>query len=243
MLLERASDRYGLGVDSQDLLLRLDRELARFESYLSDDLSAPVEHCGDWTLFDLAEHLGRENLWAAAAVTERRGDYTAADAPRDPAQLAAWFNRTAAVLLETLNTDPSLPAWTFYPPHTVGFWQRRRCLETLVHRWDAEHALGMLSDLDSVVAGEGIAEVIDTFLPRQIERGRVSPLPHAVRLVDANTDSAWVLGSGTPVATVRATAADLLLLLWGRLAPNDHRFTWQGDRHIGHTVLATPLVP
>jgi uncharacterized protein (TIGR03083 family) len=120
-----------------DYLAHLGRELAAFEACLGGDLSAPVEHCGNWTLYDLADHFGGQNLWAAAAVTEQRGDYKPAPAPRDPAALAAWFNGTAGVLLAALDTDPSATAWTIAPPPTVGFWQRRRCHETLVHRWDA----------------------------------------------------------------------------------------------------------
>lgn len=53
-----------------DYLAHLRQELAAFEARLGGDLSAPVEHCGDWTLYDLASHLGGGNLWAAAAVTE-----------------------------------------------------------------------------------------------------------------------------------------------------------------------------
>jgi hypothetical protein len=67
-----------------DYLAHLRQELAALGDCLGGDLSAPVEHCGDWTLYDLASHLGGGNLWAAAAVTEQRGDYEAAPAPRDP---------------------------------------------------------------------------------------------------------------------------------------------------------------
>ncbi|MEU1371767.1 maleylpyruvate isomerase family mycothiol-dependent enzyme, partial [Streptomyces sp. NPDC005803] len=40
-----------------------------------------------------------------------------------------WFEESSATLLTALRTDPSTSAWTFHPPHTVGFWQRRRALE------------------------------------------------------------------------------------------------------------------
>ncbi|WP_345457544.1 maleylpyruvate isomerase N-terminal domain-containing protein [Actinoallomurus oryzae] len=66
-------------------LAHLRRELTVFSACLNGDLSAPVEHCGDWTLHDLAEHLGRGNLWAAAAVTEQHSHYEAPPAPRDRA--------------------------------------------------------------------------------------------------------------------------------------------------------------
>ncbi|MGI5328418.1 hypothetical protein [Actinomadura nitritigenes] len=39
-------------------------------------------------------------------------------------------------------------------------------LEALVHRWDAENALGNRRPLDPVLAGEGVAEVFDTMAPR-----------------------------------------------------------------------------
>lgn len=78
-------------MDSASYLSHLRRELGAFEACLAGDLSARVEHCGDWTLYDLADHLGGGNLWAATAVTEQRGDYEAPAAPRDRAALAGWF--------------------------------------------------------------------------------------------------------------------------------------------------------
>jgi len=230
-------------MNSAAYLAHLRRELDAFAACLGGDLSARVEHCGDWTLYDLADHLGRQNLWAAAAVTEQRGDYEAPAAPRDPAALAAWFRGTCGVLLAALDTDPSASAWTIAPPPTVGFWQRRRCLETLVHRWDAEHALGRSSRLDPALADDGVAEVIDTMTPRQVRLGRLSAPPHAVRLAAADTQSSWTFGPGDPVATIRGTAADLLLLLWGRLAAGDPALTWAGDRELGQAALGGALVP
>lgn len=224
-----------------EYLPALRRELDAFAACLDGDLAAPVAHCGDWTLYDLADHLGRGNLWAAAAVTEQHGDHDGPPAPRDPAGLADWFDGTAELLMRTLDTDPTGPAWTFFPPHTVGFWQRRRCQETLIHRWDAEHALGRTGQLDPALAGDGIAEVIDVMAPRQIDRGRASPAPYAVRFTAAGTS--WVLGPGEPVATARGSAADLLLMLWGRLPSDDPAISWDGDRAAAQRVLDGPLVP
>jgi uncharacterized protein (TIGR03083 family) len=230
------------GMDSGALLEHLRRELNTFEALLAGDLGVPIEHCGDWTLHDLAAHLGRSNRWASVAVTEQRGDYQAPPAPRDQTDLAIWFKDASEGLLTALERDPATPAWTFFPPHTVGFWRRRRCLEALIHRWDAENALGLPSGFDPGLAGEGIAEIIDTMLPRQIERGRTTGPAHAIRLAATDTGTSWLLGPGEPIATIDATAENLLLLLWKRTTVDD-RFTWTGDRATAQAVLDSPLAP
>jgi len=230
-------------MDSAGYLDHLRSDLSAFEACLGGDLSAPVEHCGGWTLYDLANHLGGQNLWVAAAVTEQRGDYEAPPAPRDPAALAGWLHGTCQALLEALDRDPSAAAWTIAPPPTVGFWQRRRCLETLIHRWDAEHAAGTGGGMDPELSDDGIAEVIDTMAPRQVRLGRAGPPAHAIGLNATDTGSWRVLGAGDPAATASGTAADLLLLLWGRRAAGDPAITWEGDRDSAEAVLRGALVP
>lgn len=230
-------------MEPASLLSHLRRELDAFRACLSRDLSARVEHCGDWTVHDLAEHVGGSNLWAAAAVTEGHGNLQHPPAPREPSALARWFDDAAATLLNTLDADASLPAWSFHPPHTVGFWQRRRCLEALVHRWDAENALGEPDPLDADLAGEGVAEVLDTMAPRQVARGRALPPPVALRLEATDTGVRWTYGPDAPVAILAGTAEDLLLLLWGRKAVNEEAFTWKGDQQAGERLMSGPLVP
>jgi uncharacterized protein (TIGR03083 family) len=219
-----------------DHLEILRRELAAFPDCLSGDLTAPVEHCGDWTVRDLAAHLGQGNLWAAVAVTERRGDYRPSAAP---AGLAAWFGETARVLTSALEADPDTEAWTFAPPRTVGFWRRRRCLETVVHRWDAEHAQGGPAAVDPALCGDGIAEVFEVFVPRQIRRGRCAEPSAAVRFTATDLGTSWVLGPGDPVADLAGPARDIMLALWNREPWS--RLT--GDHEIARQALPGPLVP
>ncbi len=230
-------------MDPAAYLDHLRRELGAFEACLAGDLSARVEHCGRWTLYDLADHLGRGNMWAAVAVTDKHGGHEAPAAPRERAALTSWFRGTCGTLLAALDADPSGRAWTIAPPPTVGFWQRRRCLETLIHRWDAEHALGAAGPVDPALAADGVAEVVDIMLPRQVRLGRSAAPPHAIRLRAGDTGSSWILGPGEPVATMDASAATLLLVLWGRLRAQDPAVTWTGDRRKALASLAGPLVP
>ncbi len=214
-------------------------------AYRDDDGCAAASSAEDVSRYAgwVAELPGRGNLWAAVAVTDKHGDYEAAPAPRERAALTRWFRGTCGTLLAALDTDPSGSAWTIAPPPTVGFWQRRRCLETLIHRWDAEHALRVTGPVDPALAADGVAEVVDTMAPRQVRLGRTTSPPHAIRLRAADTGSSWILGPGEPVATLDATAATLLLVLWGRLSAEDPAVTWTGDRQKALALLSGPLVP
>ena len=227
-----------------DYLVELRRELDAFGAALDGDLAAPVEHCGDWTLRDLAVHLGAGNLWVVSAVRERHGrGYDPSAAPHDPSGLRAWYVETADALVRALSVDPATSAWSFFPPYTVGFWRRRRALETLVHRWDAEHALGTAGPIDRALALDGVAEVFDTMAPRMVDRGLASRPERAVRVTAVDGDRSWTYGAGEPVAVVSGTAADLLLMLWGRRPRDAASLRWDGDREAGLAVLAGPLVP
>ncbi|WP_018349688.1 maleylpyruvate isomerase family mycothiol-dependent enzyme [Longispora albida] len=224
-----------------DYLAILRRELAAFGDCLGGDLSAPVEHCGDWTLHDLASHLGNGNTWVVTAIRERRNDYPVTPAPRD--SIREWYESTCQELLTALESDPATEAWTFFPPHTAGFWRRRRSLETVVHRWDAEHALGRPGPIDPALAADGIAEVLEVMVPRLVDRGRAEPRKHAVRLVATDTGQSWVLGPDEPVAQLSGASEDLLLGLWGRRELTGQHFTWEGDTYVAQEVLTGPLVP
>jgi uncharacterized protein (TIGR03083 family) len=228
-------------MDSTTYLSQLRNELNTFSSCLKGDLSAPIEHCGSWTLHHLAEHLGGRNLWASVAISEKRGDYESPAAPRDRDQLIRWFDNASATLLATLDADPATEAWTFHPPHTVGFWQRRRCLEALIHRWDAEHALGSPQPFDRELATDGISEVFDTLAPREIARERAQPPRHALRLEASDTGASWTYGPGAAVATLTAPAETLLLMLWGRVPSKDPAISWSGDEQAALDVLKGPL--
>lgn len=224
-----------------DFHAELRGQLDAFRDCLSGDLSAPVTHCPGWTLYELADHVGNGNLWVATAVREKHGDYQPSPAPREG--LVSWFEDTSAAMLDALAADPDTEAWTFHPPHTVGFWRRRRCQETLMHRWDAENALGRAGPIDPALAADGVAEVFDIMAPRQITRGRASEPAAAVRFRALDTGGSWTYGPGEPVAEIAGTAEELLLMLWGRLPVTHPAITWSGDRLAAESVLAGPLTP
>ncbi|MFD3745061.1 maleylpyruvate isomerase family mycothiol-dependent enzyme [Nocardia sp. NPDC058633] len=230
-----------------DFLALLCAKLTTFGELLTPDtdLDAPVPSCGDWTFYDLVDHVGRGNLWVVTAVTELRGDGEGEPGPKDPESLREWYETTADAVVTALSADEDQQAWTFTRtmPRTVGFWRRRRAHETIVHLWDAQNALGTAEPLDPDLAADGIDEVFELFAPRMIHRGLAVEPEVALRLRATDTDTTWTYGPDEPVAELAGAASDLLLALWARKSGAEAEFTWDGDRAAGARVLAGPLVP
>ncbi|MBW0010727.1 MAG: maleylpyruvate isomerase family mycothiol-dependent enzyme, partial [Pseudonocardiales bacterium] len=137
--------------------LRTDRHLdaltaqsALFAEALHDaDLWLRVPTCPDWTLYRLTEHLGQAHRWATAIITRRATaplDPSAlgvAAAPEDPDGLGTWLREGAGALVNAVRAaGPQAPVWSWADDQSVGFWGRRMAHETVVHRADAELALG-----------------------------------------------------------------------------------------------------
>ncbi|MFE6925678.1 maleylpyruvate isomerase family mycothiol-dependent enzyme [Nocardia sp. NPDC057663] len=230
-----------------DYLALLRAKLTSFGELVTadSDLATPVPSCGDWTLYDLVDHVGSGNMWVVTAVTELRGDYAGDPAPKDTAALRDWYETTADALVTTLSADPDREAWTFTRtmPRTVGFWRRRRAHETLMHLWDGRNALGAAEPFDPEIAVDGIDEVFELFAPRMIHRGLATAPEVALRVRATDADRSWTYGPGEPVAELAGTASDLLLALWARRSASDPALAWTGDRAAGERVLAGPLVP
>lgn len=209
-----------------------------------DVISVTVPSCPDWTVGELARHLGaiyrrvRVNAassdihtpWPALAVPD---DAPAADDP----SVVSWFGQELAQIDAFLQAlDPDRPVWNWAPQAKVGaFWHRRLAHETAVHRWDAQLATGLPEPLDSKLAGDTVSEVFDTMLPAGRRRSP-STASGMVHLVASDLDQHWwvrVRGEGValldtntllddsehqPGAVASGTASDLALALWGRVS-------------------------
>jgi uncharacterized protein (TIGR03083 family) len=202
------------------------------------DLERPVAGCPGWTVRDLVVHVGSIERWVVHAVREQE---LLRDEPSWPGtDLPNWCEAGAADLLLVLDTDPATPAATFAPEKTVGFWQRRQVHEHRIHRWDLEQALGRSEPLDPELAHDGLDEIATMFWPRQVRLRRAVMPTHGLLVSTTDTDGEWVFGD-TTAATLSGTAADLLLVLMHRHAPD--ALTWSGDVEQGRSVLALALAP
>ncbi|MFH8492660.1 SCP2 sterol-binding domain-containing protein [Streptomyces coeruleorubidus] len=123
--------------------------------------------------------------------------------------------------------------------------------EKLLHRADAELALGCRPAVDRPLAADGIDEFLvnlsfaTSFAPKVANlRGP----DKTIRFRTTDRDDAWLVrlrpdgfgldtspAADTADATVRGTAADLLLLVYGRLSYEAEALAHEGDEHLlGH---------
>jgi uncharacterized protein (TIGR03083 family) len=192
------------------------------------DPAATVPSCPAWTVDDLIRHVGRAHHNAALIVGERRDSHPTESELAPPSGNAlGWYEAGLAALLEVFDTvDPATPVWSFGADRTVGFWLRRMAHETAVHRVDAEQATGAVTPVAPELAADGIAELLEVFLPLLSRRAETTGPTGTVHVHTTDVDGEWLVTFGDTVtvteghakgdAAVRGPAADLYLWLWGR---------------------------
>jgi uncharacterized protein (TIGR03083 family) len=192
-------------------------------------LDAPVPACPDWTVADLLEHIGRVHRWAARTSTMPPSDEFPSGSDieiAEPAVRPGWVRAGAVELVAALDRPSDTPSWTWIPPNTVGFWQRRQAHETALHRVDAESAGGTTPEIDDQLAADGIDELLEIVATtpwREPPTGDGESLHFhctdvtgewLVRLTPQGVDVAREHAKGDVAA--RGTASDLLCWLQGR---------------------------
>ncbi|MCG7525676.1 maleylpyruvate isomerase family mycothiol-dependent enzyme [Streptomyces sp. OfavH-34-F] len=234
-----------------DEIIRLTEELRT--ALRGADLGATVPTCPDWTLRELAEHVGRAHRWAGEIVRTRSADAVPDDkvpdrAPADdaPATLDAWLADGAAGAVAALReAGPDAEVWTWGWEHRAGFWARRMALETVVHLADA----ALTADVPYTVTPELAADTIDEWLQivvfvqahgdreaaelRGEERSlhlHATDVPDAEWLIEIGADGVtWRRAHAKADVAVRGSLTDLMLLLNRRLAPGSDRVEVLGD--------------
>ncbi|MEV4502225.1 maleylpyruvate isomerase family mycothiol-dependent enzyme [Streptomyces klenkii] len=219
------------------------------------DLSTPVPSCPGWTLADLTRHTGSVHRWFSVLLRRRiQQPPTSREVdlhlPEQPGDFPDWLAESAAEAAEVFaGTDLDAPMWAWGLDQHARFWVRRMLFETLVHRADAELALGLVPHIDRGLAADGVDEFLTNlpfasfFAPQTAElRGP----DRGIRFSCTDGDDTWLIrlrpdgfglvadgtDPGAADATVRGTAADLLLLLYGRMDRESDAFQLLGDRDL-----------
>jgi uncharacterized protein (TIGR03083 family) len=144
-------------------------DVARAAALIAEaDADTPVPSCPNWTLGELATHLGSVHRWAAAIVTrlpQQRIELTAEElgVPREWSATPEWLAAGGAALVEALAAaDLDAPVYSWGADHHVRWWLRRQLHETAIHRVDVELAvLGAAGDLEPSAAVDNIDEFLD----------------------------------------------------------------------------------
>ncbi len=232
-----------------ELLTLIDERSAalREAAGAASDLTGRVPGCPDWTLDDLVFHISAVQRFWAVVVTQ--ADTSGPPTPEQrgntepDGDLLEWCAESTRLLLAALRAaEPDTPAWSWWAdsgaPMTAGAIARHQVQEAAVHAYDAQESIGKPEPLPAAVAVDGVAEFLAVPLG---SRGAWPNRP--ARITFAATEGPrWTLdlspsgatvnptASGDPVATVHASASDLVLALYGRIPFDNLRV--DGDRSV-----------
>jgi uncharacterized protein (TIGR03083 family) len=226
-----------------DLLRLIDERSTAFRAAIAaaPSLDVQVPTCPEWTLFDLAQHIGQgRRVWAATVAsgpdaTAKATLQDTAAPPREREALLAWLAASTQLLLDALReAGPDRGCWAWWAkaqsPLTCAAVARRQLHEIAVHTYDAQLAAGAAEPLSETVALDGVEEFLFTVGTTTV------PWPHERAVADyhATEGRSWrhSLDAGgaravrLPVAreaeaihaSMEGTASDLVLVLYGRIA-------------------------
>lgn len=232
-----AFDRYCAEIIEQTRLLRGTLKGARLDSR--------VPTCPDWTLLDLAVHLGDGHRRAAELVRTRASNFISRDqvpgrgGPADVPEAAvvpevyadalnAWLSESAQLVSDELRVaGEECAVWTMTGAHRAAFWARRRTHETLVHRLDVALALGTPSEVPPGLA----ADCVDEFLELTSSAEALERWP-AIRSVAGRAGETLHLHA---TDTPEGVAAEWLISI------GDEGFSWRRAHEKATTALRGPV--
>ncbi|WP_314175098.1 maleylpyruvate isomerase N-terminal domain-containing protein [Streptomyces winkii] len=232
-----AFDRYCAEIIEQTRLLR--------DTLKSAGLDSRVPTCPEWTLRDLAVHVGDGHRRAAELVRTRATSSIRADdipgcgGPADLPEaavapgayveaLSTWLSESAQLVSDELRVaGEESPAWTFAGEHRAAFWARRRTHETLVHRADAALAAGAGFD-----ASPGLtADCMDELLELAAAPEASAKWPALRTLAERAGDTLHLHATDTS----RTVAAEWLIRI------EEDGFTWTRTHEKATTAVRGPL--
>jgi len=218
------------------------RELSDFISAVAEgDPSARVPTCPDFSLDDLAAHVGEFcGFWSHVLCEGTGRPKTPYSTSVGPEGRAAWLAELAGHLVAELQAaGPDRQVWTWHPTdHTATFVARRANHETAVHRVDAQlAATGSAGEVaPTALAADGIEEVFmlvatgaaDPRTASRREPGARQGQTLGLAATDDET-ATWLVhldaggmraerGTGPADLTLRGTVSDLEMTLYQRPA-------------------------
>lgn len=215
-------------------LLAIRHESAALADAARRGLGARVPSCPDWDVAALVGHVGHAYRWVTHIVrTHADAEVRDEDVEHAPGDgVIEWFEEATAELVEILtNESPDSPAWNWSERDMrTAWWMRRMANEVAVHRWDGQLAHGVAEPVEPELAVDGVDELLVTFLPHGLWHRPREGLSGTALVEATDTGDVWTVTlapdrssvtreRGAADATLRASASDLLLAMWGRDVP------------------------
>jgi uncharacterized protein (TIGR03083 family) len=218
---------------SFDLVAAAERELDALSSAVAaGPIITPVPTCPEWTVADLASHVGQFCGFWAHVLCEGSGrpKPLVPDPPAGDA-IEQWFAEVSSMLISALrDTPPGTAVWTWYPPdRTARFVARRAAHELAIHRYDVQSARGTCEPIEAALAADGIDELFGTLVVARNRSGEASGQTLHVHGTDAGVSAEWLITlkpdaidlrreHGKGDLALRGAASDLELILYDRPA-------------------------
>lgn len=136
------------------------------DAVASSDLDVMVVSCPEWSVRDLARHVGGLYHWSSTIVRERvvaeTWPFQMPVEDPDDGDWAAWIRqRTDEALTAFRAADPSSRVWVWGADPHARFWPRRMLYEAVIHRLDLAATNKQPLEVTSEVAAEGIDEWLE----------------------------------------------------------------------------------
>jgi uncharacterized protein (TIGR03083 family) len=215
-------------MDYDEHVAAVRRETEAFDAALrAGPMDVVVPSCPDWTVADLATHVGNfMGLWTHVLCEGSGRPKTPVPDVPDADGLADWCSELSRHLIGELEaTAPDTTVWTWIQEDkSARFPARRAAHELAIHRVDAELARADQHTVDSELAEDGIEEIFVMIANRgQAPNGSGETL----HLHGTDRDAEWLLTFASDRldvrrehakgdAAIRASVSDLEMLLYQR---------------------------
>ena len=209
-------------------------------------MEAPVPSCPGWTVADLTWHIAEvQHSWASIVedLLEDPESGPKLERPSDAALPGLLVSQSARLVSALSHRRDDEKCWSWHDRgHSVGWVRRRQAHEALIHRVDAQLAVGELPVVDPLLGADGVDEVLTYMID-------IDDLPDWARYeldgttarIDLGEAKSWSMTLGRfvgkspnsgntydfpalqlvpalerPTAVLRGSGPDLDLWLWGR---------------------------
>ena len=214
-----------------EYLTVLRREGDAFANSIAQAMNTSIASCEPWLGTDLLWHMIEVHYsWKFIVETHLMNpdEYVPRSRPADNDLLSEYRTGLDELINVLSSLDPGRSCWTWAGIHDVAWVIRRMAHETTVHAWDALCAAGNTSEIDAVLASDGIDEFVHVMVKSNVREDE-DPLTGSVHIHCTDVDGEWLIvptDRSEVVVTrehakgdcaIRGSASQLLLGLWRRI--------------------------